>query len=280
MVSVIVPCYNYGHFVTEALTSITGQTFTDWECVIVNDGSTDDSERVIGDFIRDDPRFKLINIQNSGVSAARNIAVAHSRGTWLFPLDADNRMHPECLARCMAEVQRDPGLRLVYTEAELFGADRGLWGLPPFDYKTMLKYNMIDNSCLFRREDFDRVGGYRTNMVYGLEDWDFNIALLYGVGKDRVLKINEPLYHYRVNESGRRLTVAASGRQKTMLDLIVYNNFGIYQEYFPGIFERIHAFDFDKTMLNKAPVKWLVNTLVRLSSIRRKTAVKVIQDKP
>jgi glycosyltransferase involved in cell wall biosynthesis len=268
MVSIIVPCFNYGHFITEALKSIAGQTYADWECVIVNDGSTDDSRSVIETFIRDDPRFRLVNIQNSGVSVARNTAVAHSRGTWLFPLDADNRMLPDCLAKCMAQVQRDPGLRLVYTEAELFGAETGLWRLPPFDYKTMLKYNMIDNSCLFRREDFDRVGGYRTNMVYGLEDWDFNIALLHGVAKDRVFKIDEPMYQYRVNEAGRRLTVAASGRQKTMLDLIVYNNFAIYQEYFPGIFDRIHAYDFDRTMLKKKPVKWLVKTLVGLSSLK------------
>src|ERR1700733_2916635 len=268
MVSIIVPCFNYGHFITEALKSIAGQTYSDWECVIVNDGSTDDSRSVIEAFIRDDPRFRLVNIQNSGVSVARNTAVAHSRGTWLFPLDADNRMLPDCLAKCMAQVQRDPGLRLVYTEAELFGAESGLWRLPPFDYKTMLKYNMIDNSCLFLRKDFDKVGGYRTNMVNGLEDWDFFIALLYGCKPGQVVKIDEPLYYYRVNESGRRMTVAGSGKQRKMLDLMVYNNFPIYQEYFPDIFERIHQYDFDKRMLGKKPVKTLVKALIRLSAWR------------
>jgi glycosyltransferase involved in cell wall biosynthesis len=269
IVSIIVPCYNYGNYIPEALNSIREQTYPNWECIIVDDGSTDNSLQVIEAFIQNDSRFKLIGVANSGVSAARNTGVAHSKGPYIFPLDADNKMHPECLARCMAEFVKAPDTRLVYTEAELFGAENGMWNLPDFDYQTMLKYNMVDNSCLFLRKDFDRVGGYRTNMVYGLEDWDFFIALLYGCAARQVVKIKEPLYYYRVNKTGRRLTVEASGRQKEMLDLMVYNNFSIYKEYFPEIFTRIHAYDFDKTMLNKPTVKALVKVLIRLSALKK-----------
>jgi glycosyltransferase involved in cell wall biosynthesis len=268
IVSIIVPCYNYGQYITEALKSISEQTFRDWECIIVNDGSTDNSRQIIESFIGTDSRFTLINIPNSGVSVARNTAIAHSKGKYIFPLDADNRIHPECVRKCLVEFQKKPDLRLVYTEAELFGAETGLWNLAPFDYPTMLKYNMVDNSCLFLREDFDRVGGYRKNMVYGLEDWDFLIALLHGASKEQVVKIHEPLYYYRVNEKGRRMTVAASSRQSEMMDMMIYNNFPIYQEYFPDLFSRIHAYDFQKTMLNKGPVKMLVNALIGLSSLR------------
>jgi glycosyltransferase involved in cell wall biosynthesis len=268
IVSVIVPCYNYGNYIPEALSSIREQTYTNWECIIVDDGSTDNSRQVIEAFIENDPRFKLISIANSGVSAARNTGVAHSKGSYLFPLDADNKMHPDCLKRCVAEFVKAPGTRLVYTEAELFGAENGRWDLPDFDYKTMLKYNMVDNSSLFLRKDFDRIGGYRTNMVYGLEDWDFFIALLHGCTKGQVVKIKEPLYYYRVNTTGRRLTVAANGRQKEMLDLMVLNNFLIYQEYFPGIFSRIHDYEFDKKILSKGPVKFVANLLVRLSALK------------
>lgn len=268
LISVIIPCYNYGHYIPEALESVRSQTNTDWECIIVNDGSSDNSKEVIGKFIQGDARFRLIDIPNSGVSYARNIAVAQAAGEYLFPLDADNYLHPDCLARCLGEFERDAHLRLVYTEAELFGEENGLWNLPEFDYATMLKYNMVDNSCMFRREDFLRVGGYRTNMVYGLEDWDFFIALLYGAAKSQVLKIKEPLYSYRVNPKSRRMTVAASNRQKEMLDLIIYNNFQIYREYFPGIFERVHAYDFDKTLLNKPLVKFAGNLLIRLSVLK------------
>ena len=269
-VSVIVPCYNYGNYIPEALSSIREQTYANWECIIVDDGSTDNSRQVIETFIQNDPRFKLIGVGNSGVSAARNTAVAHSKGAFIFPLDADDKMHPDCLKRCMAEFVKAPDTRLVYPEVELFGAENCRWNLPAFDYKTMLKYNMVDNGSLFLRKDFDRVGGYRTNMIYGLEDWDFFIALLHGCRNEQVIKIKEPLYYYRVNQTGRRLTVAASGRQKEMLDLMVYNNFSIYKEYFPEIFSRIHAYDFDKTMLNKPSVKVLVKTLIRLSALKKK----------
>lgn len=280
LISVIVPCYNYGHFVTEALTSVVNQTCTRWECIIVNDGSTDNSKNVIEAFIKDDPRFRLIDIPNSGVSRARNRAIAEANGKYLFPLDADNRMHPECLERCIAEFDKNPDLRLVYTEAELFGEEQGLWNLPPFDYKTMLKYNMVDNSSLFRKADFDRVGGYRTNMMHGLEDWDFFIALLYGSTPGQVLKLNQPLYYYRVTSSSRRVTVEASGRQKQMLDLMVYNNYPIYMEYFGGIFERIHAYDFQKTMMQKKSVRLLVSFLVWLSGIKAKLFSKSYSGKP
>jgi glycosyltransferase involved in cell wall biosynthesis len=269
-VSVIVPCYNYGDYIPEALSSIREQTYMNWECIIVDDGSTDNSRQVIEAFIQNDPRFKLISVANSGVSAARNTAVAHSKGAYIFPLDADDKMHPDCLKRCMAEFVKAPDTRLVYPEVELFGAENCRWNLPAFDYKTMLKYNMVDNGSLFLRKDFDRVGGYRTNMIYGLEDWDFFIALLHGCRNEQVIKIKEPLYFYRVNQRGRRLTVAASGRQKEMLDLMVYNNFSIYKEYFPEIFSRIHAYDFDRTMLNKPSVKALVKTLIRLSALKKK----------
>jgi len=274
LISVIVPCYNYGHYVIEALKSVADQTFRNWECIIVNDGSTDNSKEIIESFIGGDTRFQLINIRNSGVSTARNTAVMNSRGKYLFPLDADNKLYPECLERCIAEFHKNKDLWLVYSEAELFGEEKGLWNLPPFDYKTMLKYNMIDNSCLFRRSDFDRVGGYRINMVYGLEDWDFFIALLYGCRTDQVKKLMEPLFFYRINASGRRVTVEASGRQKEMLDLMVYNNFQIYKEYFPLIFKRIHAFDFQENMLNKKPVKFLVKALIGLSVLKAKLTGK------
>jgi glycosyltransferase involved in cell wall biosynthesis len=270
MVSIIVPCYNHAHYLEEALNSVLQQSYTNWECIIINDGSTDNTKSVGEAYVNKDPRFKLINIQNSGVSVAKNTAIAEAKGTYIFPLDADNKMHPECLGLCISEFEKKPTTCLVYTEAELFGEETGLWNLDPFDYKSMLKYNMIDNSAMFLKKDFLRVGGYRTNMVQGLEDWDFFIALLYGVGKQQVIKINRPLYSYRVSNSGRRMTVAYSGGQTDMLDCMVYNNFFIYKEYFPEIFTRIHEYEFLKTMMAKPPIKWLSRWMIRLSSLKKR----------
>ncbi len=269
IVSIIVPCYNHAQYLGEALDSVLAQSYPHWECIIVNDGSTDNTKETGEAYVNKDPRFALINIPNSGVSTAKNTGVAHASGTYIFPLDADNRMHPECISLCIQEFEKKPEASLVYTEAELFGEERGLWNLPPFDYKTMLKSNMIDNSAMFLKKDFDRVGGYRINMVHGLEDWDFFIALLYGCKPEQVIKIDKPLYSYRARSSGRRMTVASNGRQKDMLDLMVYNNFSIYKEYFPEIFTRIHEYEFLKTMMAKPPIKWIAEWMVKLSSWRK-----------
>lgn len=274
LISVIVPCYNQSQYIEDTLHSILSQRYSNWECIVVNDGSTDNSKEKIEIFAQKDPRFKLVNTRNSGVIAARNTGVAQASGVYIFPLDGDDRIHEDCLQKCLAEFERNPDLKLVCPQGQLFGAEEGLWVLPDFDYKTMLHHNMVHNSSLFLKKDFDRVGGYRTNMVYGLEDWDLFIALLYGARKDQVVKLQEPLFYYRVNQSGRRLTVEASGRQSEMMDLIVYNNFPVYREYFPDIFTRIHEYEFHKTMLNKKPVKLLVNTLMRISTLKNKFSGK------
>ena len=276
LVSVVVPSYNKAEYIIETLDSVLAQTYPYWECIIVNDGSKDNTQEIVAPLVRKDPRFKLINIPNSGVCVARNTAIAHSKGTYLFPLDADDKMDPRCISICIEEFEKRPGLKLVCPQGRLFGKETGLWELPPFDYKTMLKYNMIHNSSLFLKKDFEKIGGYRTNMVHGLEDWDFFIALLHGATKDQVVTTEEPLFYYRVNDAGRRLTVAAGSGQSEMMDLIVYNNFSIYQEYFPDIFSRIHAYDFQKTMLEKKPVKLLTGALIGLSSWKN----RLLQKKP
>jgi glycosyltransferase involved in cell wall biosynthesis len=269
LVSIIVPVHNFEAQIGETLNSVLSQTYENWECIVVDDGSTDRSAHVIAECVGEDQRFTLICTKNEGVCAARNTAVGASRGYYVFPLDGDDKIHPECIARCVKAFEERPGSRLAYPQGELFGGGSGKWELPDFDYLTMLKYNMVHNSSLFLRKDFDRVGGYRMNMVYGLEDWDFFIALLHGCSGEEVVQIREPLFFYRVRDNGRRLTVAgAEARQMEMMDLIIYNNFQIYREYFPGIFERIHAYDFDKTLLNKPLVKFAKNLLIRLSVLK------------
>jgi glycosyltransferase involved in cell wall biosynthesis len=269
-VSIIIPAFNAAAHIDETLDSVRQQTYANWECIIVNDGSTDNSRETIQAFIKDDPRFKLIDIPNSGVCAARNTAVRYAEGTYLFPLDSDDRIAPSCIARCLDEFDKKPGLRLVCPQGQLFGAETGLWVLPEFEYRTMLHHNMIHNSSLFRKTDFERIGGYRTNMKHGLEDWDFFIALLYKATPEEVIQLKEPLFYYRVSNNGRRMTAAAGLRQSEMMDLIVYNNFRIYREYFPDIFHRIQDYDFQKTMLDKKPVQWMIRTMIGASAFKNK----------
>ncbi|HMG81448.1 MAG TPA: glycosyltransferase family A protein [Ferruginibacter sp.] len=269
MISIIVPCYNYGHYVVEMLNSVVEQTYTNWECIIINDGSTDNSKQIIENYIKDDKRFTFINSENAGVSVARNMAIAQAKGKYIFPLDADNKLYPDCLLKCITVFEKEPATKLVHTEAQLFGDENRLWQLPSYDYKTMLHYNMVDNSCLFLKEDFNRVGGYRINMVNGLEDWDFFIALLAPYSNDQVVKINEPLYYYRVDKRSRRSTLENTHQFDLMLDNIIYNNYSIYQKYYPNIFERIQKYDYYNTIMNKPSIKFIVQLHNKLHKLKQ-----------
>lgn len=272
-VSVIVSCYNQAQYLSECLESVIRQTYNNWECIIVNDGSTDDSEKIIQRYTSKDSRFVYLFIKNSGVCVARNIAINHSKGRYLFSLDSDNYFHPECLKKCINVFNESKNTKLVYTEAQLIGNNSGLWHLPQYTYATILRYNMIDNSAMFLREDFDRVGGYRTNMVNSLEDWDFWVALLAPYTDDQVIKINEPLYYYRTTATSRNAMLIAQGKYSLMTDNIVFNNYKIYQKIYPDILYRILKYDYYNVMMNKPLVRIVVklhNKLHRIKSLMKK----------
>ena len=102
-VSVIVPCHNAADFLSDALRSVAGQSFSDFECLIIDDGSTDDSVSVAADFIGSDARFRLIELPtNRGAAAARNAGLADACGRWVTLLDADDLYLPDRLERLVA----------------------------------------------------------------------------------------------------------------------------------------------------------------------------------
>ena len=104
-VSVIIPIYNKTLYVAKALDSVLAQTFTDYECIIINDGSTDDSASVVKQWIQNkacSDRFRLINQQNAGVSEARNHGIASSQGEYVAFLDADDWWSPTYLEKMIS----------------------------------------------------------------------------------------------------------------------------------------------------------------------------------
>ena len=261
LVSIIIPAYNVSPYIEETLQSVQNQTYQNWECIIVNDESEDNTPDIVGSFCRKDSRFKLININKSGVSKARNVAISVAKGDYLVPLDGDDKIHAECITKFVLTFNQFKGVKLVYPETELFGEASGNWNLPPFNYDAMLKYNMIGNTCMFLKSDYEETDGYRENMTHGLEDWDFLISLLFGSEESQVIKINEVLFFYRITGKGRGVTLALSEKNQEMLDNIIFNNYKIYRKKFPDIFNRIHSYDYNKAILNKTVVKSIIKLL-------------------
>ncbi|MDP6634836.1 MAG: glycosyltransferase [Phycisphaerae bacterium] len=114
-VSVIIPAYNCEDLVAEAVASVREQTYRDFETIVVDDGSTDGTWEVIQQLGRDWPELQTMRVEHRGLAAARNAAIAKSTGQWIALLDSDDLWLPEKLARCMAFLDANPDLSIVYT---------------------------------------------------------------------------------------------------------------------------------------------------------------------
>lgn len=195
LISVIVPCYNQAQYLDECLQSVLDQTYQNWECIIVNDGSPDHTEEVANKWLEKDPRFRYIDKENGGLSSARNAGIAIAEGEWILPLDADDRIGNLYLELASLEFNKD--YSIIYSEAEFFEGKKGRWNLCEFSVNEMAKQNCIFCSAFFRKSSWEKVRGYDINLIYGLEDWEFWISIIRKVSTN-VYKIPEICFYYRV----------------------------------------------------------------------------------
>ncbi len=194
-VSVIIPCYNQGHFLAEAIDSVLSQTWLDFEIIVVNDGSTDPfTNGLLAEYSKE--KTTVLITENQGLAAARNNGIRQAVGKYILPLDADDRIGPEYLEKAVGILESNPDIGIVYCKARLFGVVETEWNLPEYSLPEMLQDNQIFCTALFRRTDWEMVGGYDPGMVYGWEDYDFWLSL---IEKNRgVYQIPEYLFSYRV----------------------------------------------------------------------------------
>lgn len=218
-VSIIVPCYNQALYLPECLDSVLSQTFQDWECIIINDGSEDETDDVIDRYCKIDKRFKYIRQNNQGVSAARNNGIKKSNGIYILPLDGDDTISPTYIEKAVTIFESSPKINLVYCKADFFGDMEGEWLLPEYKYELLLWGNCIFCSAMYKRSDFDNTIGYNANMKDGLEDWDFWLSLLNE--NSIVYRIDEILFHYRQKRLSRN---KISTEQSKLLTRQIYDN--------------------------------------------------------
>ena len=199
-VSVIVPCYLKAQYLSQALDSVLCQTYNNWECIIVNDGSPDSTEEVALRYSAADSRIKYIVQENQGVSSARNNGIRQSNGEFVLALDADDWISPEYMEEAVSYLIQHPCVKLVYSRYERFNHHGSSeWVLPEYSYERfILGDSIIVCSAIYRRFDFDRIGGYDESMQ-GYEDWDFWLRLL--DKDDEVYRIDKMLFHYRSDSS-------------------------------------------------------------------------------
>ena len=204
-VSIVIPCYNYGRFLADALESALGQTRPPHEIIVVDDGSTDDSLAVAGRYATD-PRVRLIAQPNRGAIAAYNNGVRASSGEFFLILSADDRLDPRYLERTVPLLSAHPEPGYVYTAYRMFGARHRLLSAPPFSARRLRLRPYINATALFRRAAWEEAGGFSAAMDGGHEDWDFYVTLA-GLGWRGVAR-QEVLFHYRKHAVASRNTLS------------------------------------------------------------------------
>jgi len=228
IVSIIIPNYNLGQYLGETLRSVQEQTFQDWECLIIDNGSRDNSLEVVSDYCAKDPRFVSEVIkENIGVAAARNRGLDLTKGKYILFLDADDLIEPEYMAQAVSALDKDPSLNIVYGKAERFGANT-TWNLPAFSMDTMLASNCLYISCFFRRE---QAVSFDSSFKVGYEDWDYWLSLLERIENPRVLQLPSLCFRYRTRRKSRNTGVtdeALKGIRKQLWE----KHKGLYSKYF------------------------------------------------
>ena len=246
-VSVIIPCYNHGQFIEEAINSVVNQTYENIEIICIDDGSSDNSIEIIQNILTNTSNIKLIKQENQGVIKARNAAISVSSGDYILPLDADDKIAPTYIEKAVDILDKFPEIGIVYCNAEYFGNKKGKWKLPEFDKNEIIFANQIFSCALFRKLDFDNAGKYKEYMNKGLEDWDLWLTFIEnGLS---TYKIEETLFFYRLQNKESRTDLANSNLQelnKSILNnhLKLYlNNYKFYQKVFaPNLSKKIKKY--------------------------------------
>jgi glycosyltransferase involved in cell wall biosynthesis len=204
-VSVIIPCYNYARFLQDAVGSVLRQTFQDFEIIIVNDGSPDNTAEVAEDIVRNNPghEIRLVNQVNMGVSAARNAGISAARGEYILPLDADDMLMPDFLDKLVPYLENNPDLDLVYSWSKSCGIRDDIEETYDFTCVNLIRNMGPSCSALFRKSAWAKAGGYNPVMRDGYEDWDFSCRLYEDGGRGEVVK--QPLLLYRKHGISRNI---------------------------------------------------------------------------
>jgi glycosyltransferase involved in cell wall biosynthesis len=218
-ISVVIPCFNDGLFINEAVASVAAYTDLIYEIIIVNDGSTDSLTCQILERLKQDG-YQVIDGVNQGAAAARNTGIRHARGEYILPLDADNRIRTNYISKGIEILDRFPDVAVVYGDVEHFGEGidkleqlpdfslqydtvsfengfKAIQKAPDFNLAWLINHNYIDTCAVFRKSVWEECGPFDVNMPFGCyDDWDFWLSI--AKKRYRFYHIPEVLFEYRV----------------------------------------------------------------------------------
>lgn len=208
-ISIIVPCYNQAQYLDECLQSVIEQTYQNWECIIVNDGSPDNTEEVAKRWLEKDSRFKYIYKENGGLSSARNAGIDLASGCWVQFLDSDDSIHNDKLKSSIEIINQNPQLKLVVSNFKMFvtNTDQVIDTSSKFNQESLTFENILFqwgdtftipihcgffNLKIIRQVKFDE-------SFKAIEDWIMWLG--YFRITEKAFFLNLPLAFYRNNQN-------------------------------------------------------------------------------
>lgn len=286
-VSIIIPCFNYGKYLPYSLESVLSQTFSYWECLIIDDGSTDTTSKVAYEFQSKDNRIRCFRQNNQGPSVARNLGLKESKGQFIQFLDADDAIECEKIASQVAFLKKHPNIDLVYGNV-LFFRDKGklvedeihsskifLKNIPKFEnedsfFKALIQRNFIvTHAPLLRAEIIDSIG-YFDESLKNYEDWDFWVRC--ALGKKRFFYFECPSSKALVRVHPKSL----SRHKENRLDKISgeiqirlkLSNQQLSPELFTWNLNRLQDLNLKKTVLKSLQDRIVLNPYTLFSLIK------------
>lgn len=204
LVTVYIPNYNYGQYIEQAVESVLAQTFQDFEIIIIDDGSTDNSKEIIEKY-RSNPKIKILYQQNLGLNRTNNVAIKIANGKYIMRLDADDYLSPSALGIMSALLESDAEIGLIYPDYYYVDSSGNLIG-EEYRQNVEREVTLFDlpahGACTMVRLDYlEKLGGY--NESFTCQDgYDLWIKF---VTNCKVTNINKPLFYYR--QHGYNLTL-------------------------------------------------------------------------
>jgi glycosyltransferase involved in cell wall biosynthesis len=195
-VSIVIPCYNHAQYLPQSIESALAQDYDNFEVIVVNDGSTDNSLAVATSY---GERIKVVSQANQGLSPARNAGISAATAEFILPLDADDWVEPAYLKKTVPLMQERVGV--VGTHTACFGLGDHVWRTFSPTMEQLKNDNSIPVCSLIRRSVLQEVGGYNPALSgydkehIGYEDWNLWIDIMKRGWK--VVIISEALFHYR-----------------------------------------------------------------------------------
>jgi glycosyltransferase involved in cell wall biosynthesis len=213
LVSFIIPYFNAGSTIQETIDSVFSQSYENYDIWIIDDGSTDKASVEKLKTFEGIEKIHILHQQNTGPGIARNIAIQQTNAKFIVPLDADDAISVNAVAKAMLLMFQDDKNGVVYGNIEYFGEKKGIKIQKPFDLQRQFFMNQIAVTCLIKKAVFETAGYYDEFLSKpGLEDWEFWIRV--GQTNWDLIKTEEIFFKVRVQQSSRTYLVANKNLDK------------------------------------------------------------------